>query len=378
MFCQRLRKFVFASALLVMVPFMARAEDALQLTTHKTGGVSSHASSDCGGAAPAAPAADCGTPAMTTVKVQEWVQVQKPVTKTVYKNVTKEIMVTEHKWETVQETKTKQVTEYKKVTETVMEPRTTTVKVPVTEMVTVNETRTRWETVTEMKTRTVDKGHWETYEVPAGPSILDRLHSMKPSFGGGLFAKHGKGDACADPCADPCASACSTSCAPACEPVRMKTCKKWVSCPVTECYPVCKKVCVKECVPVTKCVTTYKCETKTEMVAVCKTKCVPECKTVTYTECKKVCVPVQVKKCVTECVPVQETCMVTVCEPRWVEKQVPAPSCNTGCSTGCNDACADPCASHEGGMGLFSKLRGKLSGFGSKLGSMGHSSCGCH
>jgi hypothetical protein len=64
---------------------------------------------------------------------------------------------------------------------------------------------------------------------------------------------------------------------------------------------------------------------------------------------------------------------VTVCEPRWVEKQVPCEPCPTPCVNPCEPVC-DPCA--EGSMGLFSKLRGKLMGFGGGF-SKKTGDCGC-
>ncbi len=320
----RVRKFLIAAVLLAVAPLMARAEEAAQGVktappASPTPAVVSSSSGACGGT--------------MTVKVCEMVPVVKDVTRTVYKPVTKEVMVTEYTTQMVQEVKTKTYTEYKRVTETVMKPVTKTIKVPVTECRTEMHSRWKLESYTTYKTKTVDKGHYECREVPAGPGLFDRLCSKK-----------------CDPC-NPCGS-CNTC-------PKMKTVKCWVPCCVTECVPVCKKKLVKECYPVTKQVCTYKCQTVTEMVPCCVTKCIPECKTCSYTVCKKVCVPHQVKKCVTTCEPVCETVKVTVCEPRWVDKQV---ACSSPCSTSC-DPCASACC---GSAGFFAKLKGK---FGSK---------GCH
>lgn len=397
MFIRRFQKFLFAGALLAVAPLLAGADEPKRVEVvpapkkeeiksvehvHAPAVISTSTPGGCGTAVvSSAPASGpCGptataAPAFKTVKETVMVPEQYTTTRTVNKKETREESYTAYKYETVSETKTRNVTVYRNVTETVMEARTTTVKVPVTSTVTEMVTKNRIEKYTEMQTRTVDRGSYQTHEVPAGPSLCDRLSAMKPKFGG--FGKHKGG--CSDPCADPCAVSCAApACEPACPaPVKMKCVKVWVPNCVTECVPVCKTRCVKECVPVTKTVCSYKCETKTEMVPVCKTKCVPECKTETYTECKKVCVPYTAKKMVEVCVPVTEnvTCTRMVCKV--IEKQVAADPAPCGpaadaCGSSAGDcgsaagAC-DPCATS--GMGLGGKLKGLFSKFGCKKSS---------
>jgi hypothetical protein len=349
MFSKRMRKFLFAGALLALAPFTAAA-------------------SDCGTpcATPCAPAAAPCAPAMVKVKVTKMVPVEEMQTVTEYQQVTEKKTYTVNEYKTVVEPKTVTYTEYQKVTKEVMEPRTVTVSVPVTK--TVTENVTTWETVqvTEMVSKTVDKGHWECREVPVTPGIFSRLFSKK-----------------ADPC-DPCAPVC----------VPTKTVKCWVPCMVTECCPVtkCKKVAV--CKPCTRTICTYECQTKTEMVKVCKIECVPVTKTCTVNECKTVCVPV-VKTCdVVVCKPVQVQRKVCVMKPTIVEVDAPAP-CSTGCGDPCATACApscapvcDPCAPvcetkksfklFSGVKGLFGRLLPKAKASCDVGCEVVGTSCGCH
>ena len=296
MFCQRLRKFLYAGALLVLAPFAAIAQMP---------------GAAPGPAGPAGPVGDpCApaAPATTTIRVCEWVPEQVPVTRTVYRQQCREECYTAYRCQMVPETRTCNVTCYRQVCETVMVPKTTCVRVPCVEMRTQMCTRTVCKQVTEMRTKCVDRGHYECREVPVGPSLFERLCH--------------KNDCC-NPC-PPCP--------------RTKTVRCWVPCMVTECYPVCRTVRVKECYPVTKQVCTYKTQYQTTMVPCTRTRCVPECKTVTYTCCKQVMVPYQAKRMVTVCVPCQET--VTCCRmvPRIVEKQVP---CCNPCVPCCVPVCCD-------------------------------------
>src|SRR5262245_60129148 len=219
---------------------------------------------------PAAPAA-AGTaptaaPAPTTCKIRvcEWVQEPRTVTRTTYRTECKEEAYTSYRCETVTVPETRTFTTCRKACETVMETRTTYTKVRCMEERTVMKTRWVTQQVTEMKTRCVDKGHWEYCEEPVKE---------------GWFARKGKDDCC-----DHCP--------------KTKCVKKWVSCKVTECYPctVCKKV--KVCEPCVERVCTYKCVPNTCTVPVTKTRLVHETQTRTVNVCKTVQVPVQCKRMV--------------------------------------------------------------------------------
>ncbi|QVL31184.1 hypothetical protein KIH39_20385 [Telmatocola sphagniphila] len=325
MFKLSLGKCLSAGALLALAPFAAQAKDAC-------------------------------SPCTSTVKVLEYVPTQVQEKRCSYKTEQKVESYTAYKYETVSEVKTRQVTVYHKVTEQVVEPRTVTVKVPVWEERTELVKKTRIEHYTENVTKCVDKGHWETQTVAAGPSILDHLSSLKPSFGH-LHSKIASDNGCSTGCDNPCA-------APApCPTVRTKCVKVWVPNLVQESHPVCKTRHVTECVPVTKKVCSYKCETKVEQVTVCKTKCVPETKTESYTVCKKVCVPYQATRTVCVKVPVEETVTVTKCIPTWVEKQVAVAPAVSACDAGCGSA--------SGIKSFFAGLKGKLHSIGSST------ACGC-
>ena len=216
----------------------------------------------CAPAAPAAPAAAPAAPQTITVNTIEYVQEQRQVTRTVYKMEQRQETYTTCKIEhyTVPQTRTCMVNRL--VTETVMETRNICERVPYWEEKTVMKERWVTQQVTEMKCKTVDRGHYETREVPASPSCLERLTARR---------HHG----CCDPCAPQCQEACP----------RTKCVKCWVPNVVTEQCPVthCKKV--KVCEPCKVKVCCYKTVSKTVQVPVCKSHCVQEQKTVTVNVC---------------------------------------------------------------------------------------------
>jgi len=246
-------------------------------------------------------------PATCKVTVVEDCPETVPVTRTVYKTECRQEAYTAYRCEMVRETKPCTRTVMKSVCETVNETRTVCVRVPVTEQKTVMTTRYNKVMVTEMRSNMVDHGHWECREVPAPPSLRDRL--------GRLCGK--KSDCCECP--------------------KTVTKKCWVPCMVCEQCPVtvCKTVC--EQVPTTVCVTTCRYETRTETCPVTRYRCVPEQVTEMVTVCTPRTVPYQATRTVRCCVPVTETCMVTRMVPRCVEKEVAVQtscgSCGACCST---------------------------------------------
>ncbi len=274
-------------------------------------------------------------PAATTVMVDEWVPEQYQSTRTVYRAETRQETYTAYRTECVPETRTINVTSYRMVPETVTEMRTTCVKVPVTEQRTVYKTKSCLQRVTVMERKCEDHGQYVCKEVPAGPSLHDRLGKCFKGL-------HG--------CKNDC-------CEPACEPVRMKTVKEWCPNPVWVEKPVTHLKWVTEQIPQTICVTTCRTETRCEPVTVTRCRCIPETKCETITVTTKKCVPYQATRCVTVCVPHQETvtCCRMVC--RKVAKTVscapaaPAAGC---CAETCLAAPAD-CCTPTSHFGLFRK-----------------------
>jgi hypothetical protein len=349
------RRFVFAGALLAVVPFAAVAQEkkaepkAMPAAPAAAPALPGAPVPGPGGACPPAPCAPA------TMKVCQMVPTQCQETRTVMKQVQKQECYTAYRTETVQEKKVVPVTTYKTVTETVMETRTHCVKVPCWEEKTCMEKRKKVEWVTEYKEKCHLTFHKECKTIGFGGCGEKSCGGCDTGCGG-------------------CNTGCDTGCCnkgfsfsfPVCKPCLEKTCE-----------PCCVPKCTWECVPVTKKVCTWKTETKTECVPVCKTRCVPCTENKEVTCCKQVCVPYQATRCVTECVPVQET--VTVCKmvPTWVEVPCPAPcapaapcgpqangcpqtnACNP-CDNGCgNNGCGNNgCGNWGHGCCLFDKVSG--------------------
>jgi hypothetical protein len=247
-----------------------------------------------------------------TVYVKELVAEPYTCTKTVYKTESKEEKYTAYKCVQVPVEKTRTVTVYKTVAETKPVTRKVVTCVPTVEERTTMQSHWVTHKVTVMEKKCVDKGHYECKEVPAGPSIGERIHH--------LTAKKSCG--------------CEDACAPACDPCpRMKTVKCWVPCPTTIEVPKCKTERVCETKPVTCKVTVYKRVEKEETCNVTVNKCVAEQKTEKYTVCETKQVPYEATRIVTKCVPVQETVTGTRMVCKTVAKQVPVAP-----------ATCDPCA----------------------------------
>lgn len=248
------------------------------------------ARADHGCCAPACPP-PCG-PVMKTVCCTEWVPEQYQATRTVYKTECREEAYTAYRCEMVPEVRTRVCTTWKHECETVMETRNYCVQVPYCEQRTEMVARKVKVPYVEMCSRVVDHSHYECHEEPVGPTLMERICHKK---------KH-------DDCCDPCP--------------KTKMVKKWVSCKVTECYPVTK--CRWECVyePCVRTVTCYRTENRTCTVPVNRVRCVPCQHTETYTVCCPKTVAVACKRIVPVCVPVVET--VTCCRmvPHMVQKQV--------------------------------------------------------
>lgn len=277
----------------------------------------------------------CPTPcAPTTCKVTciEYVQEQVPVTRTTYRTECRDEAYTAYRCEMATEQRVVNRMVMRPVTETVNEVRTICESVPTTETRTYMKTVWRTVPVTTTQRVMVDRGHYESCQVRARRTILDRLCHR------------------------------NTDCCP-----RMECRKVWVPCCVAEDRVVtcCQRVC--EQVPCTYTVTCCRMVQRQVTVPVTRTRC--ECTTVQETV--NVCVPrmvaVQCTRKVAVCVPVTETVMCCRMVPRTVEREVPAAttsccsssSCATTC---CASSCCNTCSS--GRKGLFHRNRGGCSSCG--------------
>lgn len=280
-------------------------------------------------------------PTTRKICVKEWVPEWYETTRTCYKREMVQEKYTAYRYENVQEKRKRTV--YKWVNEAREVERCVCKMVPCVEERTVYEKHWVCKPCTYTVRKCVDRGHWECREVPCGPSLKDRLHSLC----------HKKG-CCDNNC-------CPTDC---CQPCRTKTVRVWCANKV-----YCEQTC-------TKMVRTCECVAKKCQVTVCKpvyekVKCQVNCCVCKpcgeeeYCCCVRKCVPYECTRCVCKCVPVCEKvkCCRMVCKT--VEKEVPvceccAPSC-------CNDCCAPSC-----GHKLFGGFR---KGHGGCCNSCGNS-CG--
>jgi hypothetical protein len=269
--------------------------------------------------APAAPIdgiASVPAPAACKVQVTEWVPEPYKCLRTCYRMEEREETYTAFRCVSIPEPRQVTRTTYRMVHEVRDVVRCYTVCVPCVEERIVMKPHWVRKPVVKTVRKCVDRGHYECREVPARPTLCERIKKL-----------------CGKDCSDECP--------------RTEIKKVWVPCPTWVESQVTKMERVCEYRPEVCRVTTYKKELRQEVCKVNVCKCIPECRIETVTVMVQKQVPYEATRKVCVRVPYQEEVTLTRLVPRLVEREVPAGSLThmaAGAPCGPVMDCGNPCA----------------------------------